>query len=145
MTTLQPPRRDSPTPATPIPRVVRRVRILVIDDEPVIGTVLRRVFKGGSHDVTVVQGGRQALALIDAGAEFDVIFCDVVMPDLMGTQVYEALRAHHPRLADRFVFITGGALEESARRVLASAGATVLHKPFDIGTVRDAVRRITGR
>ncbi len=118
------------------------MRILVVDDEPVIGAVLRRIFKGGSHEVTVVQDGRKALGMIDAGAEFDVIFCDVVMPEITGTEVYETIRARHPRLLDRFVFITGGALQESARRILASATATVLHKPFDLGAVRDVVRRI---
>ncbi len=142
MADLEPPPRESSVPSPSTKRPARRVRILVVDDEPVIGAVLRRIFKGGAHEVTVVQGGRAALAMIDAGAEFDVIFCDVVMPDLTGTEVYETLRARHPRLLDRFVFITGGALQESARRLLASASTTVLHKPFDLGAVRDAVRRI---
>jgi CheY-like chemotaxis protein len=141
LSTLQPPRLEAPTPVNPIPRVARRLRILVVDDEPAVGAVLRRVFRG-AHDVTVVQKGSAAVSMIDAGAEFDVLLCDVVMPDLTGPEVYEALRARHGRLLDRFVFITGGALHESARRFLASVAAPVLYKPFDLAALREQVRRI---
>jgi two-component system, cell cycle sensor histidine kinase and response regulator CckA len=126
-----------------MPRTVPRVRILVVDDEPVIGAVLRRIFSR-SYDVTVVEHGKVALSMIDAGAEFDVVLCDVVMPDVTGPQVYEAVRTRHPRLLDRFVFITGGALHEKSRRFLASIANPVLYKPFDLGVVRDLVRRVAG-
>ena len=94
--------------------------------------------------MTVVQQGSAALSMIDAGTEFDVLLCDVVMPELTGPEIYEALRARHPRLLDRFVFITGGALLENARRFLASVSNPVLYKPFDLGAVRDLVRRTAG-
>jgi CheY-like chemotaxis protein len=146
LSTLQPPPLESAVPASkppgPLHRVARRLRILVVDDEPAVGAVLRRVFRG-SHDVTVVQKGSAALSMIDGGADFDVLLCDVVMPDLTGPEVYEALRTRHARLLDRFVFITGGALQESARRFLGSVTAPVLYKPFDLGAVRELVRRIT--
>jgi CheY-like chemotaxis protein len=120
---------------------VLRLRILVIDDEPVIGAVLRRIF-AGTHDVTVTAHGREALAILDADAEFDVVLCDVVMPELTGPDVYELVRLRHPRLLDRFVFITGGALQEKSQRFLASVANPVLHKPFDLGTLRETVRRV---
>jgi two-component system cell cycle sensor histidine kinase/response regulator CckA len=118
--------------------------MLVVDDEPVIGSVLRRIFRG-THDVTVAEGGQQALSMMDAGADFDVVLCDVVMPDLTGPQVYEAVRERHPRLLDRFVFITGGAIHEKTRTFLASIESPVLSKPFELGAVRELVRRILSR
>ncbi len=115
-----------------------RARILVVDDEPVMGTVLRRIF-GALYDVTVVAHGKAALAILDDGADFDLVLCDVVMPDVNGPQLYEAVRQRHPRLVERFVFITGGALQEKSSRFLASIANPVLHKPFELGPLRELV------
>ena len=125
-------------------RARRRGRVLVVDDEPVIGSVLRRIL-GGTHDVTVVEHGKDALSLVEGGADFDVVLCDVVMPDVSGPQVYEAVCARHPRLADRFVFITGDALHEKSRSFLASLANPVLTKPFELGPLRELVRRLVSR
>jgi CheY-like chemotaxis protein len=118
--------------------------VLIVDDEPVIGSVLQRALCK-LHDVTVVDRGRDALSLVDAGADFDVVICDVVMPDVSGPQVYEAIRARHPRLADGFVFVTGGCLHEKARSFLSSITNPVLTKPFELGPLREIVRRIVAR
>jgi len=121
-----------------------RARILVVDDEPVMGSVLRRIF-GAAHDVTVAEHGKMALALLDGGADFDVVLCDVVMPDLSGPQLYETVRQRHPRLLDRFIFITGGALHEKSSLFLASIANPVLQKPFELGPLRELVRRLLNR
>lgn len=142
MTTSQPPPALSSPPSRG--RAPRRPRILVVDDEPVMGSVLRRIF-AGSHEVTVALRGKDALSILDTGAEFDVVLCDVVMPDFSGLQVYEAIRQRHPRLLDRFVFITGGALQEKSRAFLQSITNPVLSKPFELGTLRELVRRLVSR
>jgi CheY-like chemotaxis protein len=123
------------------PRQSRVTRLLVIDDEPLMGLVMRRIF-GRSHDVMVVERGRDALALFEAGVDPDVVLCDVVMPELGGIEVYEAARARYPRIAARFVFITGGTLLEKNRAFLASIPNPVLPKPFELDAVREAVRRM---
>jgi CheY-like chemotaxis protein len=125
-------------------RLARRPRILVVDDEPVMGSLLQRIFSAG-HEVTVVQHGRDALSIMDGGADFDVVLCDVVMPEISGPQVYEAVRQRHPRLVDRFVFMTGGALHERSRAFLASIKNPVLTKPFELATIRELVRRFVSR
>jgi two-component system, NtrC family, sensor kinase len=121
-----------------------RARILVVDDEPVMGTVLRRIF-GALYDVTVVDHAKAALAMFDGGADFDLVLCDVVMPDLNGPQLFEAVRTRHPRLVDRFVFITGGALQEKSSLFLSSIANPVLQKPFELGPLRELVRRVLTR
>ena len=137
-----PARGSAPPPSRG--RTLRRGRVLVVDDEPVIGSVLRRIL-GTSHEVTVADHGRVALSLIDAGTDFDVVLCDVIMPDVSGPQVYEAVRQRHPRLLDRFVFITGDPLHEKTRQFLASIKNPVLTKPFDLAPLRDLVRRLVSR
>jgi CheY-like chemotaxis protein len=114
--------------------------MLVVDDEPVIGAVLRRIF-GASHEVTVALRGREALSILDGGADFDVVLCDVVLPDLSGPQFFEAVRERHPSLAPRFVFLTGGALHEHSCAFLSSVENPVVDKPFELETIRDLVRR----
>lgn len=109
-----------------------------------MGSVMRRIFTG-SHDVTIADCGRAALALFDAGREFEVVLCDVVMPDLCGPQVYEIVRERRPDLAERFIFVTGGAVQEKNRAFLAAFASRVLYKPFDLSAVRDLVRRIAVR
>jgi len=113
----------------------------VVDDEPVMGSVLRRIF-GRAHEVTVVDHGKAALSIMDGGAEFDVVLCDVVMPDISGLQVYEAVRERHPHLLDRFIFLTGGVLHEKSRKFLSSIANPVVKKPFDLGALRELVRRM---
>ncbi len=109
-----------------------------------MGSVMRRIFSP-SHDVTVVDCGRAALDLIDAGRDFDAVVCDVVMPALCGPELYALVRERRPDLADRFVFVTGGAVHEKNRAFLAAFASRVLYKPFDLAAVRDLVRRIAAR
>lgn len=116
----------------------RRLRILIADDEPLVGAALRRAL--AAHDVTVVGGGLAAVAAIRAGTPFDLVICDVTMPDLSGPRVYEAVRATHPALLPRFVFITGGVAHEASRKFLGALPNQVLNKPFDLAAVRDLVR-----
>jgi CheY-like chemotaxis protein len=113
----------------------------VVDDEPLMGLVMRRLF-GRSHDVTVAESGSLALDLFAAGEDPDVVLCDVVMPGLSGIELYQATRLRHPRIAARFVFVTGGALVEKNRAFLESIPNPVLPKPFELDAVREIVRRM---
>jgi len=117
----------------------RRLRVLIADDEPLVGAALRRAL--AAHEATVVAGGVPAVAAIQGGTPFDLVLCDVMMPDLSGPRVYETVRETHPELLSRFVFITGGVVHEPSRRFLASVPNQVLYKPFDLAAVRDLVRR----
>jgi CheY-like chemotaxis protein len=129
----------------PDPSGVRRqrsLRVLVADDEPLVGAALRRVL--AAHEVVVVGGGLAAVEAIRTQAPFDVVICDVMMPDLSGPRVYESVRETHPALLGRFLFITGGVIHEGCRRFLASMPDQVLYKPFDLCTVREKVRRTAG-
>lgn len=118
----------------------RRLRILIIDDEPLLGAALRRAL--AAHEVTVADGGVAGVALLqEAGAPYDLVLCDVMMPDLSGPRVYDSVRETCPEILARFVFVTGGVIHETCRRFLASVPNPVLSKPFDLLQVRELVRR----
>jgi PAS domain S-box-containing protein len=107
---------------------IRRGRILVVDDEPAVGRSIRRLLRT-NHEVVVETDARAALARIAAKENYDVVFCDVMMPTMTGADLYEAVLAIDPDVAKRFVFLTGGAFSDRARAFLEGM-KTVLPKPF---------------
>jgi PAS domain S-box-containing protein len=125
-----------PVVAAPGPSRARR-RVLVVDDEPVVGTSLRRLLP--EHEVTVATSATEALALIEADPDLDVILCDLMMPEISGIELYHVLRARFPGLVQRVVFITGGAFTPEASAFLRVAGNPVLEKPFDLRRLRALV------
>jgi len=127
---------DDPDPSGVQQR--RPLRILIADDEPLVGAALRRALAG--HDVTVVQGGVDAVAAIGK-RPFDLVICDVMMPDMSGPRVYETVAETHPEILARFVFITGGVIHEASRKFLGALSNQVLYKPFDLAAVRALVAR----
>ncbi|XXF78365.1 PAS domain S-box protein [Myxococcaceae bacterium GXIMD 01537] len=119
----------------------RRGRVLVVDDEPGVGRVLKRVLR--EHEVEVAGGGREALGMLErTPSPFDAILCDVMMPDLAGRELYEAVRVRRPGLEQRFIFLSGGAFTSGAREFLASIPNPLLEKPFDEALVRRVVHEL---
>jgi CheY-like chemotaxis protein len=113
-------------------------RVLVIDDEPAIGRTIQRML-GDAYDVVVQSSGRAALDLLVSGGEFDVIICDLSMPEVSGVDVYQNAVAVRADLADRFVFITGGIYSSRAAEFLDGLPNARFDKPFDLETVRALV------
>jgi len=119
----------SPEPA-PEPGAGRRTRVLVIDDEVLVGRAIKRVLSR-KHEVVAVSDPHEALHLLEGGEAFDLILCDVMMPGLSGAELYERLKARSPSTAERVVFLTGGAFTSAARQFLDSVSNRRLEKPFD--------------
>lgn len=117
----------------------RRGRILVIDDEPLVGVILRRSL-GREHDVTVTSGARHALELLRKGEGFDAIVCDVMMPDITGMEFHEQLERELPALAEKVVFLTGGSFTAHAREFLDRTAQPIVEKPFDGQVLRALIR-----
>jgi PAS domain S-box-containing protein len=124
-----PPARDLAiaAAAAPPPRLDPGTRILVIDDEAIIGRLICAALEG--YDVVAETSARAAVARIHAGEHFDRILCDLMMPEVTGMDFYDLLP---PQLRDRVVFLTGGAFTDRARRFLAQVPNRRLDKPFDV-------------
>jgi len=74
------------------------------------------------------------------GDDFDVILCDMTMPDVTGIDVYARSTALRPELVDRFVFMTGGSFTAASRTFLDSVDRRYIEKPFDLDTIRGIVQ-----
>ncbi|MEM9195795.1 MAG: ATP-binding protein [Myxococcota bacterium] len=122
---------------TQIVAKVPPAKVLVVDDEPAVARALRRLLRG--HEVTLAASGREALTLCEQES-FDIVLCDMMMPDLTGADVYHAVRKSNPELAARIAFVTGGAFTETAKAFLESVPNPVLQKPVEKGALRKLIR-----
>jgi CheY-like chemotaxis protein len=116
-----------------------RGRVLVIDDEPLIGRIIRNALKS-EHEVFVVQRASEAIKRLEHGETFDLVLCDVVMPDLSGPEFYATVAERWPQMVARLVFMTGGAFTPGTVAFMERAPTRVLSKPFKIDGLRRLVR-----
>ncbi len=128
--------RASASREAPLPPI-RDARILVIDDDGAVANVVKRALS--RHRVAVELDGAVAVGRIVAGEAFDLVLCDVMMPNVSGIDVYEAVKAQAPRLAATMVFLTGGAFSPAASAFLESVPNPVVRKPFTAAGLRDVV------
>ncbi len=109
---------------------VRR-RILIVDDEPGMCLSLRMLL-GVTSEVVTATSAAGALRAIAAGAEFDVILCDLMMPGGSGQDLHRQLSLLHPPLARAMIFMTGGVLSAETQAFLDEIPNPVLFKPFEV-------------
>lgn len=117
---------------------VASAAVLVIDDEKHVGTLFGRVLSP-RHRVVAESSATAARDRLLGGEYFDVIFCDVMMPDLSGPKLYEQVVAARPELASRFIFISGGAFTKEAQDFVALHEGAMLNKPFTPAEIKAAL------
>jgi signal transduction histidine kinase/ActR/RegA family two-component response regulator len=137
---------SAPIAVTPPPQEARapgtaRRRILAVDDEALLLKAYRRML-ADSHELVTALGGHEALRTLEREPGFDVILCDLQMPEMSGMEFHDVVRERFPTLADRFVFVTGGAFSSDARRFLEESVAAVIQKPFRVEDLLVLVDRI---
>lgn len=136
-----PTQRPSPTPRTLTPRVdVAPLRILLIDDEPLVAEAASRMLRSRGHRVTVATAPLDVLSWWrERGAEFDLVVCDVVMPEMRGPELIKRLSLTGG--APPVLFVSGYNEDE----MLTNADITVLAKPFTVGGLEAAIARVLAR
>jgi signal transduction histidine kinase len=117
-------------------------RVLVIDDEPMIGSVLSSVLD--KFRVDCVTDPKQALLRLE-DRDIDVVMCDLSMPMMSGIELYRELCKRRPDLADRFVLMTGAAADERVEELARTAPITLLPKPFRVVEVEAAIHAVSLR
>jgi CheY-like chemotaxis protein len=115
-----------------------RGAVLVVDDEEIVGNAIRRALTR-DHDVSLTTSAEEALDLIESGAQFDIILCDLMMPHMTGMDLHAELKRRFPAVARRMVFLTGGAFTAGAREFLERVENQWIEKPFDVVALRAMV------
>jgi signal transduction histidine kinase len=129
---------EAPEKSAPLEAAPRRGRILVVDDEPTIARVVQRIL-ATEHEVIALTSADEALKRIAGGEQFDVILSDLMMPEMTGMDLHDALSRISPSLAERMIFLTGGAFTTRARDFLGATPNQWIEKPFTTGHLRTLV------
>ncbi|MBX3199389.1 MAG: response regulator [Labilithrix sp.] len=130
--------RAEPTRA----KAARRNRILIVDDEDRYAKSLELLL-GDDYDVARASDGKLALDLFSQGERFDVILCDLMMPQMTGMDLHAALADLCPEQNARMVFLTGGATDDLARAFLARPDVKHLEKPLELPRLEAAIADVT--
>jgi PAS domain S-box-containing protein len=118
-----------------------RGKILIVEDEPVVAHLLERVLSR-EHLVERASDGVDALARLRHEQDYDIVLCDVMMPRMNGMELFERVASAYPKLASRFVFMTGGATRPDVQAFLDSVPNEKLYKPFSVPAVKSLVSRL---
>ena len=109
---------------------VRSQTVLVIDDDAMILKSVARMLKA-DHEVICLSSAAVAIQQLEAGARFDLVLCDIMMPDMTGMEFHDALQAVAPELLSSVVYMTGGIFVPNVREFLDRVPNQRVEKPFD--------------
>lgn len=133
-------RIDPAAPQIERPPVPGR-KVLVADDEQDIAELIGRLLREDGDEVVVAHNGSEALAALAAG-RFDLVVTDIEMEHAKGTDLYAALAESGAFPATRIIFVTGDILNPKVLEFLSRTDSEYLVKPFDVGELRQALRRL---
>lgn len=120
--------------------------ILVIDDEPAIRQIVRRILERANHRVSDACDGRAGVALVREQA-FDLVITDILMPDMEGIETMREIHASHPSMPI-LAISGGGSMRENILFLDAASklGAdAILEKPFRAAELLQSVERLLTR
>jgi CheY-like chemotaxis protein len=126
--------RSSVPPSLARPALVR-MRVLVVDDDPLVLRMYGRLLK--MYDSATASSVKEAMARLEE-TEFDVVVADLAMPDGSGVDIHRWMDRRAGR-RPRFVFATGGITCPEDQRYLDEARCPYLLKPFNGLTLRTAI------
>ena len=113
--------------------------ILLLDDDIELADTLKHLLESHNFIVTTVKNGVEGLHEI-MRLDFDVIMCDILMPQMAGDMFYVAVQRTKPHLCSRFIFITGHADNPKVTDFLEKTDALALYKPV---SSEDLIRSIS--
>jgi signal transduction histidine kinase len=116
-------------------------RVLVADTQQHVQDVLVELLGGMGCRVDTAETGDGALAKIRKG-NYDALIADYALPRLDGRALLEALRSEKPSLARRVIFLASDAMSPNLMEFAATSGSLLVGKPFDLETMRTALRRV---
>lgn len=135
---------DKDIPLSLESKKIIRKNIFIIDDESTVLMVLEKML-GTENHVTKALGGRAAFYMLEKNSiNYDVIICDLNMPDINGVDLYQYIQEHIPGMAEKFVFITGDTYIPSMKYFIANIKNPCLEKPFTMEQLTQAMNAVLG-
>lgn len=119
-------------------------KVLIVEDEPAISAVCKRVLTNEGLEVDVAVNGKIAQDMIGK-KKYDLCLIDVRTPEMNGKELFQWLKEKHPRLANRVVFTTGDVMFGDMQRFLEQSARPFLPKPFTPDEIRAIIRETLKR
>ncbi|RZU54041.1 PAS domain S-box-containing protein [Krasilnikovia cinnamomea] len=134
---------ETPDRETAAPAVATAVQdVLIVEDQPDVARLVERLLQPAGYSITVSTDTRTAVEAVRNGAKPDLLITDVVMPNMTGPELAEALRAHRPGLP--VVYMSGYTAAALGPQIQLDANSVLLEKPFTRSGLLDAIQRLTG-
>lgn len=118
------------------------MQVLLVDDNPLMQQVISRFLMSQGYNVTVAEGGQEALEAISQ-APCKLFVIDMRLPDMDGPELLAVLR-QQPGFADCPAIAVSGMGEEDRERTMAAGFNGFLAKPIDLDELLSAVRHYVG-
>jgi CheY-like chemotaxis protein len=118
--------------------------VLLLEDELVIGKVVRRALSVDGYHVDIAENGQIAKDKIDSDNYYDILIFDIRTPVINGMQLYEYLEKEHPELSKKVVFATGDYVNSTTRKFLEKANRPFLAKPYTPVQIRGIIDQVLG-
>jgi two-component system NtrC family sensor kinase len=116
----------------------RRLKILLVDDDPAVRTLGTQVLREINHDVKAVDSGFHALQVLQSGDAFDMAIVDIAMPEMSGTQLANLINQSHPKM--RILFMTGFLdWEDESISAWRKKGYKIILKPYKLNELAVAI------
>jgi CheY-like chemotaxis protein len=135
---LAKPKQNNNGKARPIP-----TSVLLVEDDAQFAGYLRQYLEAHHFEVHEARDGGEAIRHV-LGRDFDVILCDMVMPNFPGEMFYRAVERAKPHLSRRFIFMTGYRGDAKITEFIGKVGGFILWKPFEFRVLLEAIGTIEG-
>jgi CheY-like chemotaxis protein len=142
-------KRQNPLPEktyelSEVAEVPKMKNFLLLEDDVAFATSLRETLEGQGYQVTVVTNGTDGLKQILA-TDFEIIICDMVMPNFPGDMFYQAVERVRPNLCRRFIFMTGHQGDRKIEEFIRRIRGVMLWKPFQMHVLFEAIKVVNDK
>lgn len=124
--------------------LVQRIHVLVADDEPHIGRIIKMKLEQGPFEVTLVYDGREALAQMESDPDIALVVLDVMMPHMNGLDVLAKVREDPRWRSVPCIVLTAAGQEQHHRQAMALGANDFLTKPFSPKKLYARAAELTG-
>jgi CheY-like chemotaxis protein len=124
-----------------VTRWAARKKVLILDDDEVFADLTRQLLEVNGYEVDVAADGVQGIKKVMA-ADYAVILCDMVMPNLAGDMFYVAVERVKPHLCRRILFVTGHQGDRKVDEFIRKVRGLVLWKPFKSHLLIEAIQAL---
>lgn len=121
---------------------LRTGKVLLLEDEPVIGRATGRTLSAGGFHVDIAANGLVAKDKVDTDSNYEFLILDIKTPIMNGMELYDYLVQEHPALAERVIFVTGDSLGTSTKTFLERVKRPCLDKPYTPSQLRNMIKEV---